>query len=135
MAKLVSISPDDRLIERVLSRSPDEGTDELRHCITSFNDALARLSREYPGCVAIGSFTKGRSCESMVLTASKDYLHWSPVAPERMRSLARLIASLPEELRSAFEIEFNSARAREKLLAEAEARSAALAAGPETRSE
>jgi hypothetical protein len=46
----------------------------------------------------------------MVLTASAEYLHWSPVAPERMRSLARLIASLPEELLTPFLAEIEQAR-------------------------
>jgi hypothetical protein len=105
MGKTTSINAVDRTRERVQERDPDEATAELCQCITAANRSAELLARAFPSCIGVACFVTGKAPGALVLTASKEYLHYSPVAPDRLRTLARLVGHLPPELRCAFEEE------------------------------
>jgi hypothetical protein len=106
--QLIPIDPDDRRTNRLLRRTAGAAIKELRECGTSMSASLESLGMAHPGTLAIGCVVFGevRGVFALAPSAVGDFC--SPVAPERLRTLARIISRLPPELRSAFENELRS---------------------------
>jgi hypothetical protein len=99
----------------VQSRSADDGTAELIAATNEFNSVLQTLARQFPGSAGIGAIVGGQACQAFVYSASAGTYHYSPVAPSQLRTLAIIIANLPEELVNAFQTEFNLIQTKKKL--------------------
>jgi hypothetical protein len=101
---------------------------ELCRAITAANERLASLAKAFPGVVALGGFCGGQPVEVLAYAPSREALHFSPVAMNRVQMLARIVASLPQELSDVFQLEINFARERRRLELQIVAREAALGA-------
>ena len=110
MSKVIAI--DGKGIERITAlseRDPEEAFSELRLVITDLNAALCDLAARYPGAVALGGVCAGTPVGAVAFVDSAAGIQYSPVAPQKVQVLARIIAHLPPELLSPFRTEFNSA--------------------------
>lgn len=108
MSEVIFIDPTDRLAARITQRSATEAIKELREATTIIDETLESLATAYPGVEAIASIAYGKARGLFALAPSRMGDYVSPVAPEQLRSLARLIGRLPSQLRNAFEAELNS---------------------------
>lgn len=104
MAKVTAFSPTDRLAER----DGDTAAEELDECVLQFLACLEHLAQDYPGVIACGSIVCGRPCGVFAMTSSAEGGHYSPLAPQVLRTLAQIVGRLPAELRAAFEAELRT---------------------------
>jgi len=109
MAKTIPIDPRDRVQQRIMQRDENAATAELVACTNALNDCLAGLARTYPGSIGFGAIVAGKVHGVLVLSASAEGELCSRIAPERMRTWARLIAHMSTDLRAYFEIEYRVA--------------------------
>jgi hypothetical protein len=128
MLEVIPINSDDRLAARVLRRSAEDATQELISCTGALTECLTNLAQAYPGCIGVGCIVAGKVRGVMVLAGSADGDLCSTVALDRMRSLAKIIATMSPDLRGAFESEFNFQVSRRQIEAEMEKAAAALRA-------
>src|SRR5277367_4253988 len=103
MGKISSIDPIDRNIAQAAERDPEEGTEELMWVTTLLGDALDDLAKKYPTAIAIGAISGGHRVSIFATTFSAKHQHFSPVAPQQLRTIARIIGHLPEELVDTFQ--------------------------------
>jgi hypothetical protein len=117
MAEVVSIK----------ERDPEQAVRELHDAITCVNATMEALAAAYPSVTAIAGIVRGQPVGALAFAGSREANHLTPAAMERAQALAKIVASLPDELlQNAFRIQLELAATIRAI--EAEAKRAALAA-------
>jgi hypothetical protein len=130
MANLISSSRDDRTPDRIEQRDPDKAIRELHDCIVAMNATVEALAKMFPGVTAMAGIDHGQPLAALAYATSTESCHLTFEAMANAQRLAKIVASLPDDLlQEAFRIELSTAQEIKRLLAQAEeARAAALAA-------
>jgi hypothetical protein len=101
MGRVTSIA----FTDRVQQRDAPTAVGELRRAVTMLNFYSSYLARHFPGVIAIGVMDSGSNPGAFAIAPSRQGNHVSPVAPAKLKALARIVGRLPRELRDAFETE------------------------------
>jgi hypothetical protein len=124
---------DDLTQEHIQQRDPEEAIRELHDVIIAANTCMQVLASMYPACTFIAGADRGQPVAALVYATSTESCHLTFEAMANAQRLAKIVASLPDDLlQDAFRIELNTAAEIRRLRAQAEqACAAALAAAAE----
>jgi hypothetical protein len=124
MAQPISINTMDRNTKQ---RSPDTAVRELHEAVIAVNACMESLATAYPRVTVIAGIEHGKAVSALARVPTLEGCdRYNPAAMSAARHLAEIVASLPDELRAAFEIELSHARTRDKIDEEERARAEAL---------
>jgi hypothetical protein len=115
-------------------RDPAQAIRELHDCITAINASMQALAQMFPGTTAILGIARGEPVGALAFARSREANHCTPAAMEGAQALAKIVATLPDELlQDVFRIELDLAAKIRALQAEAEKACEAALAAAETR--
>lgn len=119
MGKIISLDPR-RLAEE---RTPTQAVAELHQALIALNTSVAVLAGWFPGTTAIAGIVRGQPLGALAFAVSREANHCTPAAMERAKALAKIVASLPDELlQDAFRGELNLAAQIAAIKREAESK-------------
>jgi hypothetical protein len=117
---------DDLTQQHIQQRDPEEAIRELHDVIIAANTCMQVLASMYPACTFVAGADRGQPVGVLVYATSNESCHLTFEAMANAQRLAKIVASLPDDLlQDAFRIELNTAAEVRRLRAE-EASAAAL---------